>query len=507
MSSKLFLFQIGPVQAFIAQARRTQDLYIGSRMLSELARSGIAAAAALPSFEPIFPMWNDARVFPASVPHRFAFLSAEPSADAAAAVKDAVEHEWRTRFAGRVQRWLTDMIGSGEWQTVFERQTSHWLEFNWVAVDHNADSHGASFQSASAAMRTRRLARAIYPIDEPGDKCTLTGAQAALPINWEQFRAALNDPDEMILRKNEKLGTLALIKRFAGRDFANCQLKDERFPSTDAIAGVPPKEQRKGKDVRGYLAVLHMDGDRMGAHLSSLKTVEEHQKFSRILTKFADEIVPRMVDGYDRAALVYAGGDDVLALLPMNIALDVADRLQEAFRRETGLSASAGIAITPYNLPLDTALELARKAEETAKDDLGRNAVVITEAHGTGQTREAGSQWKVGGGIAAMMRQAQQDFADGAISGKLAYDVQQIAHDMAAVSIPAAARQAELGRLVKRRLGEGLSMERRERIATDFTRLLCAFGESQACGWDMLANWLILARFLAQGQAKQKEMV
>ena len=32
----LFLFTIGPVQSFIAQARKTQDLYAGSRILSDL---------------------------------------------------------------------------------------------------------------------------------------------------------------------------------------------------------------------------------------------------------------------------------------------------------------------------------------------------------------------------------------------------------------------------------------------------------------------------------------
>ena len=32
----LFLFNIGPVQSFISQARKTQDLYAGSRILGEL---------------------------------------------------------------------------------------------------------------------------------------------------------------------------------------------------------------------------------------------------------------------------------------------------------------------------------------------------------------------------------------------------------------------------------------------------------------------------------------
>ena len=37
----LFLFTIGPVQSFIAQARKTRDLYAGSRLLSELVLTGM----------------------------------------------------------------------------------------------------------------------------------------------------------------------------------------------------------------------------------------------------------------------------------------------------------------------------------------------------------------------------------------------------------------------------------------------------------------------------------
>ena len=41
MKKHLFLFTISPVQAFIAQARKAQDLYAGSRLLSDLVRFSI----------------------------------------------------------------------------------------------------------------------------------------------------------------------------------------------------------------------------------------------------------------------------------------------------------------------------------------------------------------------------------------------------------------------------------------------------------------------------------
>lgn len=39
MAHYLFLFTIGPVQEFIAAARRTRDLWAGSQLLSELSRT------------------------------------------------------------------------------------------------------------------------------------------------------------------------------------------------------------------------------------------------------------------------------------------------------------------------------------------------------------------------------------------------------------------------------------------------------------------------------------
>jgi CRISPR-associated protein Cmr2 len=515
----LYLFQIGPVQSFIAAARRTQDLYIGSRILSELARSGITAAATLSGFKPIFPMRNAQGQFPSSVPHRFAFISNEQPDRTVKAVQTAIQHRWMNEIAGKVKEWLKRKIGGGSWEPLFDHQVESWLEFNWVAVEYAEAEHQSCFQTASRALAARRQSRQIRQVDEPGVKCTVTGSQAALPIDWNRLREAIGDQsDQKIIRPGERLGALALIKRFAGSAFANCALGEkETFPSTEDISGAA-RGGLKGKDVRGYLAVLHMDGDSMGKRLSELKTLESHQNFSQKLAEFADEHVREIFarSEYKGAALVYAGGDDVLALLPLGIALDVADELRRTFYELTNCSASAGIAVTPDDLPLDMALEMARKAEEDAKDNLGRNAVVITEAHGTGQTRSAGGQWErkiapngkqeVQLQTVELMTEIQQEFAVQTLSAKLAYDVQQIAYELvptkdAAKSAPnahwAAMRKTEFERLAKRRVTPGKT------LAKDLIENLTAFAEAEGeRGWERLANWLILMRFLAQHSAR-----
>jgi CRISPR-associated protein Cmr2 len=55
MSNHLFLFTIGPVQSFIAQARKTQDLYAGSKLLSDLCLEGLKEVINNHSANPIFP--------------------------------------------------------------------------------------------------------------------------------------------------------------------------------------------------------------------------------------------------------------------------------------------------------------------------------------------------------------------------------------------------------------------------------------------------------------------
>lgn len=514
MTTHLFLFQIGPVQAFIAQARRTQDLYVGSYTLSELARAGIAEATGQPGFEPIFPVVDERGQTQGSVPHRFAFICTGDPQTVAAGVEAAVRTEWEQKFADPVFRFIEEKLDGGAWQATFERQKSSWMEFYWAAVPYTG-SHSEAYKKVSAALAQRKYARTFHQVDEPGAKCTLTGAQSALELDWNRLRRALYDDQGIKLRDNERLGALALIKRLVvdARRREGIPIEDfESFPSTDEIAagkkgGQPDRRSAdsasgRGKEVAGYLAVLHMDGDKMGKHISELDTIEEHQEFSRTLAEFAEKHVPEIVKehGGETGTLVYAGGDDVLALLPLSRALRCADELRRRFNKLTCLTASAGIAITPANLPLDRALELARAAEEKAKEKYGRDALVITEAHGTGQIREAGGKWSVLDLILAL----QNLFAADALSGKLGYDLRMLDHDL--FGDLRAAREAEIKRIVRRRTSERAAKEQRDEIDKQRDQMIdLVEAKNIVPTWSDMANWVILARFLAQGGTPERK--
>jgi len=514
-STYLHLIQIGPVQSFIAAARRTQDLYVGSRLLSMIASAGVRAAQrADPRAELLFPVGDAHGKLPPSVPHRFAFLSAQEPTAIIDAVKEAVNAYWKYEIAYRVRDWLKGQIGTGDWIEVFDRQVDNWLEVYCVAVPYDGDNHGASYLRAVQAMSVRKQARHFPQVDEPGRKCTLTGAQSALSGKdefWVRLRHApsikryMVGDNNMVFRNNERLGALAMIKRLAviaevltprGDPEFDDKFDDERdtrFPSTHHVAGWPHTEE---PDRPLYLAILHMDGDKMGRLLATQETKDDHRQLSQALATFARETVPAIVSRKSlgdkgRSVLIYAGGDDVLALLPLQTALDCANEIQAEFAKQVGSTMSAGIAITSATMPLDTGLDEARYAERLAKEGYGRNAVVVRDIR-SNAIRETGSQWDTG--IVGLVKSLQEAFDAGWLSGKLGYDLLEVADALQGSEL-ADARVAEAKRLLRRHSARAPEAAWKQ-LADDLGASIKALPMTD------VARWVILARFLTKAGAQ-----
>src|SRR5690606_2120885 len=73
-----------------------------------------------------------------------------------------------------------------------------------------------------------------------------------------------------------------------------------------------------------YVVCLVADGDRMGRAIGDLGSADAHRAFSKALAGFADS-ARDVVEQQHRGALVYAGGDDVLAFVSLPEALGCAD--------------------------------------------------------------------------------------------------------------------------------------------------------------------------------------
>jgi CRISPR-associated protein Cmr2 len=160
-----------------------------------------------------------------------------------------------------------------------------------------------------------------------------------------------------------------------------------------------------------YYAILQMDGDHLGGLLKRITNPDAHMALSRALSGFAHTTVRRIVEIDHPGLLIYAGGDDLLALLPLVDALPAADALQAAYHTEVSaalqasyketnpqegdevqrqLTASIGIALAHQQAALDQALTAARQAEQAAKREYGRNAVVVRAMKRSGAPVQVG---------------------------------------------------------------------------------------------------------------------
>lgn len=192
-----------------------------------------------------------------------------------------------------------------------------------------------------------------------------------------------------------------------------------------------------------YVACLVADGDRMGMLLDSLNDAGAHRAVSRALAAFAAkarDIVERQFCGL----LIYSGGDDVLAILPVQEALQCAAALEEAFashiRQMAGAgtpdqpSLSVGVGIGHVLEDLGDLLDLGRRAEKLAKKE--RNSLAVLFDKRSGGTLEWSRKWpddplgKLAGAMAALAAERQEAH----VSTKKVYEIARIAREAPAVS-------------------------------------------------------------------------
>ena len=347
----LLLFQIGPVQDFIAQAATPEDLWAGSYLLSMLMKAGLEAAPDAT----IFPNLRDGRVEKAldgnipTLPNRFwARVPEGQGRTIAEKVKEAI---------------LKKLYAYGEGESVaFQRQLEQFLSVSWAVRPETADK-GSDYKSIARQLALRRNMRDFQPWREAkgferAPKDFLSGKESAL----ENCRGAMNLVKEKLIEERKY-----------------------EAPIRNAVNDDP------------YYAVIAFDGDRMGAKLSTLQTEEAHREFSGKLAAFAlsvGDLLSEKTNG--QSTLVYAGGDDVLAVVPGKKALDCAEALREQFEGIVGLgmTASAGVAVGHCKAPLQDLVKAAQSAEHRAKNVYGRDAVAMTVLKRSGETIEWGFKWK-----------------------------------------------------------------------------------------------------------------
>jgi CRISPR-associated protein Cmr2 len=343
---------------------------------------------------------------------------------------------------------------------------------------------------------------------------------------WQERCGKLGKPWSELFKKSDWVGAITLIKRVWHISYLENAWdlhvrRDMRTGSTRAIAGHNPDAPDEELDPESepgekYFAVLALDGDEIGKWMSGEKTCQTeglladyeaggtragarvyfeenggakflksqrplspsyHLQFSEALANFALKCVRPIVDAFD-GKLIYAGGDDVLAMVPADNALACARTLRAAFRgdpavvellrqaEKTGRSryfkrlagerglirstepgfveyceghsdqrhepiplvvpgpeaeVSVGIAIAHFKSPLQDVVKEAQAAEKRAKTELGRSAVAVSLFKRSGETVKWGCQWESGG--LRLFELLLSSIISGVVSGKFPHRV------------------------------------------------------------------------------------
>ncbi|HBT47373.1 MAG TPA: type III-B CRISPR-associated protein Cas10/Cmr2 [Peptococcaceae bacterium] len=467
----LVVFHIGPVQDFIAAARRSQDLWFGSWLLSELAK-----AAALEIVKQngndisclVFPAPDDLeqlRSFDFSVPNKvMALVKCDPS-ELGNAVKEAL-----LRRLGKICNDAYRKV-SGFNRAVAEQQVKDFPEFFWASYSFN-DDYKKARDFAEALLSARKVTRNFAPVTwgSTAPKCSLDGSRESV-IPEDAYKVKESELREKYgLQRGERLCGVCLLKRHGRRG------PQEYFFSTSHVAALPlleglteehrplvgkyiaklkelgipadaletvwpqhpvfgphdghllfeerlreffPEEEKlmeakkalrtflekafDGKKPLPYYALFLGDGDHMGKVIDAQATPQDHRELSRVQSSFAQEA--REIVKEHQGTLIFSGGDDVLALVPLHTVLTCAKKLAKTFRQrlanfkvkdgkeEISPTFSLGIVVAHHLAPLSDVLELARTAEKASKSIKNKNALAVALSKRSGVVRTVKGTW------------------------------------------------------------------------------------------------------------------
>lgn len=222
----------------------------------------------------------------------------------------------------------------------------------------------------------------------------------------------------------KKGGSNTSIKNFLIRQDSWLDVVDDWF--TNKSEDIKKELEAIGKDLKQleegietkpglYYAVIMFDGDNMGKLLSGgfedrgIKITEnDHKEISKLLTEFASDDLPNILENNGSlGVIVYAGGDDLLAFVALEDLLPALGKINEGFKAKLtnyNVTGSIGITIAHKSSNLQQAVNNCRKTLEYAKEILGRDSVAFSLMRRSGEHTICGSRWMDHEGTSAVIR-------------------------------------------------------------------------------------------------------
>lgn len=412
----LLVFSIGPVQSFIASAQKTEDLWSGSYLLSDLTKCAINIVNQHEEALLLYPQpmvdQNREETFLASLPNRLVCKISASEQKVAAIARDmgaAVKKRLIDDCHSAIDRVFPSSLDVNELKRQTKEQIEDFLEIFW-AIDLYNDTFTQSRRRLEKRLAAIKNNRAFRQTEQTGLVCTLCGERDALceqPFKQNQTIGEMNRRLRQTWDRRQAAYTEKIEEKEAlcgiclGKRLLRERTGHERFPSTLEISGQ-----------QTYYAIVMMDGDNMGEWFSGNYELEHFQPdptmdanlsqqiiISHRLSRFSKKVL-RIVNKTVLGRLVYAGGDDVLAFLPVKNLFTILGELRSVFSdRTSGLdpkaSASAGVAIVHEKTPLSVALQHVRWLEKQAKSyqNERKNALALSLMSRSGETRWVVLPW------------------------------------------------------------------------------------------------------------------
>lgn len=476
-----FLCSIGPVQDFIATARKSRDLWYGSWLLSELSKAILhTIAQEAYDCEIVFPIVNSTPNSSSNIPNRIGVVFNTWQEDIPHILHQAL-NDRLLELAKEVLEPISDDLLSRD---LAYNQIMNLPEFLWVAVEFLKDEPFRSVrQKAESLLAFRKNTRDFVQVKGLNQrKSSLDGRlESVIPESFYLQQNSRKLFTKFRAKQDERLSGVDLLKRLGNRN------QEREFPSTSDVAAAPllagmKKEEAEAvikkikdrfdkngfskaeisengallfpsrikelvseealckdilklrddllgrKEPQPYYSLFIADGDDMGKLIDSTKSISEHQNISKALSDFAADIPPLIEE--HNGVCVYAGGEDILAYLPLHTGLVCAQEIERHFRNafkkidiHNQASLSGGLVIAHHLTPLHEILAELRSAERLSKELSGKNGLTIVLNKRGGSPKRITDKW---GNLLRRIRTLIEYTKSDKLSNKTAYDLQKL---------------------------------------------------------------------------------
>lgn len=234
MNQYLVMLSIGPVQSMIAAARRSRDLWSGSWLLSELAKS-CAKSLNEQGANLIFPYVDNTSLLQMnsdfSVGNKLQVVIEANDTDELVQIINQAKKATQARFLYEADTSFKQLSHAKDdvRKEIWDTQKTNYLEIQAAWAKINASDHDGykqAIQKASSALAARKATRDFVPAaTDPYDmtrmlpKSSLDGAYETI-LNKPQNKLKPTTRTELSLSDSEQLDCLAAIKRLGFDDKA-----------------------------------------------------------------------------------------------------------------------------------------------------------------------------------------------------------------------------------------------------------------------------------------------